>query len=243
MYDNNVIVSIIIPTLNEEKNIGIVLQKIPENIKKISEIIIVDSSTDKTPIIAKKYGAKVIKVPKKGKGYAMKIGAKIAKGHILVFMDGDGSDPPEIIPTALRKLENNDIVICSRNPYLKGNFIYRFFALIYMPVLKKLFRAIGFKIKGDPLAGFRIIKRKIWDRLNMKSDDFFIETEMNIKIAKLKLKIAEVPIPILPRMDGILNSKFIRSINQELKIISTLINLYFDSKIKICSRSHRRQTQ
>lgn len=112
-----------------------------------------------------------------------------------------------------------------------------------MPVLKKLFRAIGFKTKGDPLAGFRIIKRKIWDRLNMKSDDFFIETEMNIKIAKLKLKIAEVPIPILPRMDGILNSKFIRSINQELKIISTLINLYFDSKIKICSRSHRRQTQ
>jgi glycosyltransferase involved in cell wall biosynthesis len=59
--------SIIIPTRNEEEAIAKVLCSIPEEIQKKTEIIVVDSSEDKTPIIAKKLGAKVIKVKKKGK--------------------------------------------------------------------------------------------------------------------------------------------------------------------------------
>ena len=66
-------ISIIIPTRNEEEGIAKVLCSIPEKIRKKAEIIVVDSSNDMTPIIAKRLGAKVLRVKKIGKGYAMKL--------------------------------------------------------------------------------------------------------------------------------------------------------------------------
>lgn len=77
--------SIIIATKNEEEAIAKVLCSIPKEISKQSEIIVVDSSNDYTPIIAEKLGAKVIK-SKEGKGRQVKKGVKKSKGDILLFM-------------------------------------------------------------------------------------------------------------------------------------------------------------
>jgi len=78
--------SIIIPTLNEELRIAATLKQIGEGV----EIIVVDGgSTDKTREIAEKLGAKVIISPSKGRAFQMNLGAKIAKGDILLFLHGD----------------------------------------------------------------------------------------------------------------------------------------------------------
>ncbi|MCR8470749.1 MAG: glycosyltransferase family 2 protein [Crenarchaeota archaeon] len=218
--------SVIIPTLNEEKNIGYVLYKIPKQVWEMGEVIVVDSSRDKTPVIAQKFGAKVVRTPPKGKGHAMKIGAQEASGDILVFMDGDRTDPPEYIPLAAGAANEYDVVICARNPdHKRGSYQYRLFSYVYMPPLCRLFREIGFEIRGDPLAGFRAMRKSIWNKLKLRSNNFLIETEMNIKILLLGLSVLEIPIPTLPRGNGILKSKFIRSFDQQMQIIRTLLYL------------------
>ena len=225
--------SIIIPTRNEEEAIAKVLCSIPEEIQKKTEIIVVDSSEDKTPIIAKKLGAKVIKVKKKGKGYAMKLGAKIAKSDVLIFLDGDGTDPPQYIPKLLDKIKKYDLVLASRN--LKNRYSdkkYKIIFAIYIPFVKSFFKLLGFNVKGDPLAGFRAIKKDTWNMLNLKSNDFLIETEMNLKAIEYNLKIGEISIPILPRCGGLLKSKLVRSPSQWIKIFNYGINHKKDKLIR-----------
>ncbi|MEM2443505.1 MAG: glycosyltransferase family 2 protein, partial [Candidatus Bathyarchaeia archaeon] len=88
-------ISIIIPTLNEALTIGSVIsrmQKVP-----FDEIIVVDSSNDDTPKIAKSLGARVICEIRKGYGRALQTGVENAQGEIVVFIDGDGTYDPEDI--------------------------------------------------------------------------------------------------------------------------------------------------
>ena len=227
-------VSIIIPTLNEEEGIAKTICSIPPKVKKIAEVIVVDSSKDMTPIIAERLGAKVIRVPKKGKGYAMKVGVKHAKGDIIIFMDGDGTDPPKYIPKMLKKLKKYDLVLAARNSRPrspdKGT---KLFFLIYIPIARSIFGAVGFKTKGDPLAGYRALKKSTWYKLNLKSNDLLIETEMNLKALDHGLKIYEIAIPVLSRGGGILKSKSVQTlVPLATKIINYCLKYSKDKIVK-----------
>lgn len=204
-----IMLSIIIPTLNEEEGIAKVLCSIPDKIKKESEIIVVDVSNDYTPVIAEKLGAKVIKMKEKGKGRQMREGVKKSRGDILIFMDGDGTDPGYYIPEILAKLKTSNLVLgCRSGEKSKSDYplMREFFQFYNLFFPKPPFRFIGFKV-SDPLAGFRAIRRKDWDRLNLKSNYFEIETEMNINAIKKGFIIKEIRIPNLKRCGGLLNSK------------------------------------
>ncbi len=226
--------SIIIPTRNEEEGIAKVICSIPQSIVKDAEIIVVDSSDDLTPTIARRLGAKVIRVPKKGKGYAMRVAARKAKGEILIFLDGDGTDPPTYIPKLLKKLNKYDIVLGTRSLAYsdKDAKAYRLIFKIYGAFVIPAFKAAGLKIKGDPLAGFRVMRKETWEKLDLKSNDFLIETEMNFKALKLGMKIGEVPIPHLPRAGGLLKSKLVRDPKQWIKILKMILSFVKEEKFK-----------
>ncbi len=86
--------SIIIPTLNEEEHIGSVLQDLRPQLREGDELIVVDShSDDRTVEIAKSHGARILMQPKNGNGLARTEGAKIAKNDIVVFIDADSKVP------------------------------------------------------------------------------------------------------------------------------------------------------
>lgn len=221
--------SIIIATLNEEKGIAIVINSIPPEIKKDAEIIVADVSTDSTPIIAEKLGAKVIRFEKKGKGRQMREAVKQSKGEILVFMDGDATDPGEYIPKIIDKMESTgaNIVLACRSwenfekDDKMAKMAYWFYAIFCLP----LFWPMGIRV-ADPLAGFRAIKRKDWDALGLESDYFEIETEMNIKAIKKKFIIKEIHIPNLKRADGITGSKLFADPKMWLKIAGKALGFY-----------------
>jgi glycosyltransferase involved in cell wall biosynthesis len=83
--------SIIIPTLNEEKYLPRLLQSIRKQSYKDYEIIVADSSSkDKTLSIARKHGCRTTVLKKGSPARGRNAGAKIAKGSLLVFMDADG---------------------------------------------------------------------------------------------------------------------------------------------------------
>jgi len=192
--------SIIIPTLNEEEGIIRTLMHINKlNIDK--EVLVVDGlSKDGTIENAKKYGAKIVIEKRKGKGIAMRTGAKNAKGDIICFLDGDGTYPPKYIPKMMSLLDDCDMVVASRlllkqnaNDSLSTFFHHRLFPFILKNYLKK------FKT-SEPLTGMRAMRKETWDRLNLKSNDFMIEVEMEVKMAKNKMKVIEIPIPCFRRI-------------------------------------------
>jgi len=231
--------SIIIPTLNEEEGIAKTICSIPEKIARNSEILVIDVSNDKTPIIAEKLGAKVIKSQRKGKGWQMRYGVKKSKGDILVFMDGDGTDPGEYIPKLLAKLKNSNIVLgCRSAEKMEQDYsMMRGFFKLYQISFPLIFFLFNFKV-SDPLAGFRAIRRKDWDRLDLKSDAFEIETEMDIKAMKNNFRVEEVKIPNLKRCGGISKSKFASNPKMWFKISKLLLeyNLEYNKEQALKNR-------
>jgi glycosyltransferase involved in cell wall biosynthesis len=194
------LISIILPTLNEEKGIIETLKKI-NKLDLEKEVLVVDGlSKDNTIKNAKAYGAKIVIEKRKGKGVAMATGVKTAKSDIICFLDGDGTYPPRFIPKMLDLIKNCDVVVASRlikkegaNDSMNTFIHYRFFPFIFKSFFKK------FKT-SEPITGMRLLRKETWNKLNLKSHDFMIETEMEVKMAKKKMKVSEIPIPCIQRI-------------------------------------------
>jgi dolichol-phosphate mannosyltransferase len=209
-------VSLIIPTLNEEWGIVETLKQI-NKLDIAKEVLVVDGlSTDNTVRNAKLFGAKVITEKRKGKGIAMATGVKNAKANIICFLDGDGTYPPRFIPKMLELIENCDVVVASRLIKREGvyhsfnTFVhYRLFPFIFRKYLRK-FRT------SEPISGMRLMQKETWNKLQLKSHDFLIETEMEVKMAKNKMRVIEIPIPCIRRIG---RSKWDLSLGTMLKIV------------------------
>jgi len=191
-------VSIILPTKNEEAAIGVVLKKCMEVMEKSKlayEIIVVDNSSDKTPEIAEKFGAKVIKGVE-GYGSAFLEGFMNSSGKILVFMDADGSYDPRFIPELLKPIVNGeaDFVLGSR---FRGEIMPD-----SMPILHKignrvlthlLNRFFGLNL-SDAHTGMRAIRRESFEKLRLNCKGMEFATEMIVKAKKSGLRISEISI-------------------------------------------------
>src|SRR5262249_17794025 len=109
-------VSVVIPTYNEAASLGLVLADIPA--ADVAEVVVVDSdSTDGTPEIAARAGARVVREPRRGYGRACLTGlGHVASPDVVVFLDGDYSDRPAEMPglRAPRRAGTADLVVGSR---------------------------------------------------------------------------------------------------------------------------------
>jgi glycosyltransferase involved in cell wall biosynthesis len=188
---NQLSVSIIIPTLNEEENIGIVLNSLP---KDISEIIVVDgNSSDKTVEVAQKSGVKII-YDSVGKGSALRKGMEAASGEIVIMMDADCSHIAREIPLLIAGI-NAGYDICMGSRFIQGGG-----SEDITPIRKWGNKLLVFAVNrlwhmnySDLCYGYRAFRREIIPKLNLESNGFGIETEISIKAAKNKLRVLEVP--------------------------------------------------
>ncbi len=188
-------ISIIIPTLNEEKNIGRLLKGIRSVMQGADyEIIIVDGhSSDKTVGIAKKNKAKVI-YDDVGKGSALVKGLKAAKGGILISMDADLSHEPKELKLLIAGIEAG-YDICMGSRFILGG------GSDDMPLLRKFGNKFFLALVNtrfhtnfsDLCYGYRSFKRGAFGKMDLKEEGFGIETEINIEAVKRHFKILEVP--------------------------------------------------
>ncbi|ODS32240.1 MAG: glycosyltransferase [Candidatus Scalindua rubra] len=223
-------ISIIIPALNEEESIGLVLNDIPKDLVK--EIIVVDNgSHDNTAIIAKNFGAKVISEPLKGYGSACLKGiSKLDKDtDIVVFLDADYSDCPQDIHTIVKPILNGkaEMVIGSRllgtrekgallPQAILGNKLATFLLWLFW----------GFKYTD--LGPLRAIKCKDLIALNMEDKNFGWTVEMQIKAVKKRLRITEIPVRYRKRIgESKITGTFSGTILAGVKIIYTILKYGF----------------
>ncbi len=188
-------VSIIIPTLNEAKNLRDLLPSIKSTLKGYRyEIIIVDkNSADGTADVAKSSGAKVL-YDSDGKGSALIKGFKEAKGSIIISMDADLSHRPKELKLLITAIEAG-YDVCMGSRFLTGGgsedmpAFRRFGNKAFVYMVNALYNAHY----SDLCYGYRSFSRSATKKLDLKSVGFGIETEISIKAKKKHLKVIEIP--------------------------------------------------
>jgi len=192
-------ISIVLPCRNEEQALGYCLDQIKEVISKnnlSAEVIVSDSSSDRSPEIAREFEIKLIKHNKVGYGAAYLEGFKHAKGDFLFLADADGTYNFNEISRFIKYLEQDfDLVIGDR---FKGKmdkeampWLNRY---IGNPFLSFIFRLFFKSVISDVHCGMRAIKKESLDKINLRTTGMEFASEMVIKAVKYKFKIKELPI-------------------------------------------------
>ena len=188
---------VIIPAYNEEKSIAKVIGDIPTDV--VSEVIVVNNnSNDNTKTVALNAGAKVLFEKQKGYGAACLKGINSLKENtpdIVVFLDGDYSDYPEEINDLIKPIEYDDydFVLGSRvmGETEKGALPLQ--SRIGSVIAGKLIN-LFWKVRYTDLGPLRAIKYNKLLELKMKDTWFGWTVEMQIRAAKKKYKILEIPV-------------------------------------------------
>ena len=187
-------VTAIIPTLNEEQNIGWVLERLP---RLVDEVVIIDGrSTDRTIEVALtvRPDARVVLERRPGKGAALRAGFRAARGEFIVMLDADGSmDPGEIVRFVEALRDGWEFVKGSRFMADGGTVDMTLIRRTGNAGLLQLVNRLYGRRFTDLCYGFCAFRRTALAALELTSDGFEIETEIVVRACKAELRIIEVP--------------------------------------------------
>lgn len=220
-------VSLVIPTLNESRNLPLVLPRIPH---WVSEVILVDgNSTDDTVKVAMSLIPDLVVIHQtgRGKGDAMCLGFAAAKGDIIASIDADGSmDPAELHAYVGQLMVGADLVKGSRFVQGGGTVDMELHRKAGNWGLVQLTRLLYGQRYSDLCYGFVVFWRHALDTINPDADGFEIEALMNARALKAGLNIAEIPSFEARRVHGVSNLKTFRD---GWRVLKTLLHERFST--------------
>lgn len=236
------LVSIILTSYNEEKNIGRTIKDCQKLIKFFPiEIIVVDAaSKDKTVEISKRMHVdRIIRFPfKRGKGADFWAGGLVSNGDYIIQIDTDHQFQPDEIPLFIDALEKGaDVVIGTRfdggkiqkgsvsNRNLFGNWVMSFVTSL----------ACGKRIT-DVMAGFKGFKKEAFLALDLRERHFEYEAETVTKAVKMKMNLVQIPITYTKRVGG---ASGIRAIRDGLNVCKTIAKVYFNDLPQFSKKKSR----
>jgi glycosyltransferase involved in cell wall biosynthesis len=214
-------VSVVIPTLNEAKNLPHVVPRIPD---WVHEVIIVDGfSKDNTVAVAKALlgSVKIVIEHTRGKGAALRAGFEAASGDVIVILDADGSmDPAEMWLFVGALLSGADFVKGSRFIQGGGTDDMSIFRMMGNGVLTMILRLLYGGQFSDLCYGYLAFWKKHRDILRPTTNGFEVETFLNVQALKSNLKIIEVPSFESKRIFGTSN---LRAIPDGWRVLKTIL--------------------
>lgn len=199
--------SIVVPSLNEEITVGEFVDWCKAGLERAGvrgQILIVDSSTDKTPDIVLAHGGEVLRTPKRGLGRAYIDASSYIRGQWIVMGDADLTyDFRELSPFVEAFRKGAEFVMGSR---FRGSIergampgLHRYFGTPFTTWI--LNRIYGSRY-SDIHCGMRGLTRSALDRIDLKSQSWEYASEMVLKAARLKLVTAEVPVKFYKDREG-----------------------------------------
>ena len=224
---------VVIPMLNEEASIGLVLDALPD----VMEVIVCDNgSKDRSPEIARKKGATVLLEKQRGYGAACLCGLKYLAEkkpdqhpEIVVFVDGDFSDHPEELVLLVDQIQNFDFefVVGSRTTGKreKGAMLFQ---AIFGNWLACFLMWLFWGAKYTDLGPFRAIRYDALCRLNMQDKNFGWTIEMQIRATEEKLRSTEIPVSYRCRIgQSKISGTILGSFRAGYKILYTIFRFRF----------------
>lgn len=221
--------SVVIPTHNEASAIVRVLADLPANL--ISEVLVVDSnSSDGTPEIARKMGARVIGEPRRGYGRACLTGLENASApDVVVFLDGDYSDRPAELPLLLAPIVEGraDITLGSRLSKQSIRGALPWHAAFGNRLAAGLIRCLYGQRITD-LGPFRAGRAEVLRELALEETTYGWAVEMILKGALAGFRIIEVPVSYYPRIGKSKISGTLKgTVGAAWFILSRIVRYYF----------------
>jgi glycosyltransferase involved in cell wall biosynthesis len=213
--------SIVIPTLNEARNIGLLLRELDDD---LHEVIIVDGhSTDGTieAALAVRPDCRIVRQPGWGKGDALTTGFSAATGDIIVALDADGSADPAEIPVFVGALlAGADFSKGSRHLVGGGSADLTRLRGVGNRALSMLVNALFRTRFTDLCYGYNAFWRDCLPDLSLDCSGFEIETLMNIRAVKAGLRVSEVPSFERARRHGASN---LRAASDGWRVLRTIL--------------------
>ena len=215
-------VSVIIPTMNEEAGVGLVIDDVRKafaNSDLDHEILIVDTnSKDRTKDIAREKGAIVIEEPRRGYGRAYKTGFENATGEVIATLDADCTYPAEDIPFLAKELyaKNWDFITTNRFAKLEKGAMSLEHSIGNKALTVTCNMLFNVWIR-DSQSGMWIFRREILSRLDITDNGMAMSEEIKIEAFK-KSRAKELPIVYRQRVgevklsswkDGLRNIRFL----------------------------------
>jgi len=200
-------VSIVVPSLNEEITVGEFVDWCRQGLESAGvrgQILIVDSSTDKTPEIALAHGGEVLRTPKRGLGRAYIDASSYIRGQWIIMGDADLTyDFRELSPFVEAFRKGAEFVMGSR---FRGSIergampgLHRYFGT---PLTTWILNRIYGSRYSDIHCGMRGLTRSALEQIDLKSQSWEYASEMVLKAARLKLVTAEVPVKFYKDREG-----------------------------------------
>lgn len=206
-------ISLLIAALDEAENMPHLLPRIPKT-PEIAEVILIDGrSTDDTIAVAKALmpDIQVICQDRRGRGDAIRCGAKAASGDYLINLDADSSDRPEEIPLLIEKArEGYDVVKGSR--YMKGGGTQdeAWDRFIMVRLTQFVTNTLWRTHYTDTVYGLWLIRRDRFLEMNLQARWNCLEHEMMGEATRRGLKVAEIPAFEDKRLHGRVKFSYLR---------------------------------
>ena len=194
------VLSVVMPTLNEAEGIRECIERVKTALERLElpgEVVISDSSTDRTPEIAREMGAIVVEPDGEGYGYAYRYAFERVRGQYIVMGDADTTYDFEKIPELLEPVRDGDADICmgSRlNGEIRDGSMPTLHQYIGNPVLTAFLNGFYDAGVSDAHSGFRVFSREALETLDLESDGMEFASEMIMDAGAKDLEIAEKPI-------------------------------------------------
>jgi glycosyltransferase involved in cell wall biosynthesis len=227
-------VSIVIPTLNEERNIPYVFARIPED---TYEVILVDGrSVDRSIEVAQQLRPDVcvLSQTRRGKGNALACGFEAAKGDVIAMIDADGSADPAEIPRFVSALvDGADFAKGTRFAPGGGSRDITRLRHLGNHLLTTCFNVCYRRKYSDLCYGYNVFWREFVPVLGLDAsspsntdavppgDGFEIETLIHVRVAKAGLRVTEVPSYEYSRIHGVSN---LNAVRDGVRVLQTILS-------------------
>jgi glycosyltransferase involved in cell wall biosynthesis len=200
-------VCLIIPVYNEAENLGYVLDDIAalsaNPLYELETLVVDGGSKDGTPEIARQRGVKTVQQQGRGYGAACYTGLNNTTASVLVYLDGDYSDPPAAVPQMVQTLLDTsaDLVLGIRTSAKAERGALPWHAVLGNRLVVKLINMVYGQCFND-LPSFKAVRREALEKFAMSEMTYGWTTEMLVKAARAGCKITEIQVGYRKRLGG-----------------------------------------